>query len=117
MIKSQYQQQSLTSTLTLLNNKNDLLGIWQPLSIMGIPFTTDTNIYFIFSTNTISYSGGCNSYQFQYSVNDDIINKNNRQIQIGQNKSSSERCVVDDDGLYVNGMVRVRGYVVSVVGG
>lgn len=39
-----------------------------------------------------------------------------KSIQIGQNKSSSEKCKIDDDGLYVNGMVRVKGYSVSVVG-
>lgn len=111
LVKIQYQQQSLQTTLTLLNNKDDLLGIWQPVSVMGIP-TDSTEIYFIISSNTISFNGGCNSYQFQYSVVDD----SSKQIKIGQNKSSSNQCPVDDDGLYVNGMIRVSKYMVVVVG-
>ena len=35
---------------------------------------------------------------------------------MGQNRSTTNTCQVDDDGLYVNGMVRVRGYAVSIVG-
>ena len=40
---------------------------------------------------------------FQYSVVDD----SSKQIKIGQNKSSSNQCSVDDDGLYMNGMIKV----------
>lgn len=119
-MKSQYQQQSLQLTLTLTNTTSDLLGIWQPVSVMGIPLNTQTNTYyFIFSTNTISINGGCNNFQFQYNnLNNNNNNNNNifKSIQIGQNKSSSDKCKVDDDGLYVNGMVRVKGYSVNVIG-
>jgi hypothetical protein len=37
-------------------------------------------------------------------------------IQIGQNKSTSNICPVNDDGLYVNGLARVSKYDIFIVG-
>jgi hypothetical protein len=70
-----------------------------------------SSVYFIISSNLISYNGGCNTFQFQYTPTE-----SSRSIQIGQNKSTSDNCAVNDDGLYVNGFARVRRYAVSIVG-
>ena len=70
-----------------------------------------SSIYFIVLSNLISYNGGCNTFQFQYTVSE-----SSRSIQMGQNKSTSNTCENDDDGLYVNGMGRVIKYTVSIVG-
>ena len=68
-------------------------------------------MYFIISSNLISYNGGCNTFQFQYTPTE-----SSRSIEIGQNKSTSDNCAVNDDGLYVNGFARVRRYEVLIVG-
>lgn len=70
-----------------------------------------SSVYFIFSSNLISYNGGCNTFQFQYTPNE-----SSKTIQIGQNKSTSNTCQVNDDGLYVNGLARVSKYVISILG-
>ena len=69
-----------------------------------------SSVYFIISSNLISYNGGCNTFQFQYTPTE-----SSRSIEIGQNKSTSDNCAVNDDGLYVNGFARVRRYAVSIV--
>ncbi len=80
------------------------------MTIFGMPMD-GSSIYFIISSNIISYNGGCNNYQFQYSVNEAL-----KLIQIGQNKTTSNTCAVDDDGLYMNGISKISKYAVSIVG-
>jgi hypothetical protein len=99
---------SQPNVFKLSNNQNDLIGQWSPTNVFGIPLSNSL-ISIIFTYTTITYQGGCNNYIFAYTIND-----TKKQLTIGQNKSSSNNCTVNDDGLYTTGITMFSSYNISI---
>ena len=78
------------------------------MSVFGIPLS-NSPIGIIFTFTTLTYQGGCNTYVFAYTVDE-----TKRQIALGQNKSSSNNCAVNDDGLYITAISSVSSYNISI---
>jgi hypothetical protein len=85
-----------------------LIGQWSPSNIFGIPLS-NSPISIVFTYTTITYQGGCNNYIFAYTIND--IKK---QLTIGQNKTSTNNCSVNDDGLYITGISMFSSYTINI---
>jgi len=100
--------QPTSNVYQLANNQNDLIGQWSPTNIFGIPLT-NTPISIVFAYTSITYQGGCNTFLFAYTVD-----TNKKQFSMGQNKSTSNNCTVNDDGLYTNAIPMFFGYNISI---
>lgn len=87
-----------------------MIGRWEPTSVFGIPLP-DTAVFLVFTRDQVVYNGGCNSYIFQYSVDASA-----RQITMGRNRSSSNICAIDDDGLYVSAVSKMNKYSITLIG-
>ena len=96
------------TSVRLTNTTDDLIGRWEPTNVFGIPLPS-TPVFLVFTRDQIVYNGGCNSFIFQYTA---LQGK----ITIGQNRSSTNSCSVDDDGLYVSAISRMSSYSLSVSG-
>jgi hypothetical protein len=87
-----------------------LIGQWSPSNIFGIPLS-NSPISIVFTYTTITYQGGCNNYIFAYTIN---ISDTKKQLTIGQNKTSTKNCSVNDDGLYTTGISMFSSYNISI---